>query len=190
MDQPIVSMIHIAGLVKKNWLYQYILQQQPRMILIWQYVLLPQGRAYWSLQYTLPGDGAAYWMKSIVLHVALSKVWYIHIELAHSDSYYRCLCYFESQLPYVEKNSRCKGYDWRAKCNLYEALHSPIFSLSMYVCIKYPTHSQYHLVHNFERKQPISPPKEYLMYLSLQWNVPESLSCDVVPGESSNSLVS
>ena len=65
---------------KRYWFYQYILQQQPRMILIWQYVLLPQGRAYWSLQYALQGDGATYWMKSIVLHIVLSKVWNIVVD--------------------------------------------------------------------------------------------------------------
>ena len=75
MGQRIVSTIHIAGLVKTYCFIHYILQQQPRMILIWQYVLLPQGRAYWSFQYALPGDGAKYWMKSIVLHIILSKLW-------------------------------------------------------------------------------------------------------------------
>ena len=82
MDQRIGSTIHIAGLVKRILVLSiHIAATSTNDIEIWQYVLLPQGRAYWSLQYALPGDGATYWMKSIVLHIVLSKVWKICREM-------------------------------------------------------------------------------------------------------------
>ena len=45
------------------------------VILIWQYDCSLKGVHYWSLQYELAGDGATYWLKSIALHIVLSKVW-------------------------------------------------------------------------------------------------------------------